>query len=59
MVGEIHNVMGGKPFIGGFTAGEQGNIPGYGYFHGNLMSSMVVFSQQRNQAVELADTKVP
>ncbi len=59
MVGEIHKVMGGKPFIGGFTAGEQGNIPGYGYFHGNLMSSMVVFSQQRNQAIEMADTKVP
>lgn len=46
MVREIQKSMGGKPFIGGFTAGEQGNIPGYGYFHGNLMSSMVVFSEQ-------------
>ena len=47
MVLEIKKAMAGKPFIGGFTAGEQGNIPGYGYFHGNLMSSMVVFSQQK------------
>jgi hypothetical protein len=47
MVSEIQKVMKGKPFIGAFTAGEQGNIRGYGYFHGNLMSSMVVFSQQQ------------
>ena len=45
MVDEIRKAMGGKPFIGGFTAGEQGYIPGYGFFHGNLMSSMVVFSK--------------
>ena len=45
MVGEIQKAMGGRPFIGGFTAGEQGNITGYGYFHGNLMSSMVIFSE--------------
>ena len=45
MVGEIQAYMGGRPFIGGFTAGEQGTIPGYGYFHGNLMSAMVVFAQ--------------
>jgi len=45
MVAEIRDTMDGKPFIGGFTAGEQGNIPGYGFFHGNLMSSMVVFSE--------------
>ena len=37
--------MDGKPFIGGFTAGEQGNIRGHGSFHGNLSSSMVVFSE--------------
>jgi hypothetical protein len=43
MVDEIRKTMGNAPFIGGFTAGEQGNIPGYGFFHGNLMSSMVVF----------------
>ena len=45
MVAEIQRAMKKKPFIGGFTAGEQGNIPGYGFFHGNLMSSMVVFSE--------------
>ncbi len=45
MVKEIRKTMGGKPFIGGFTAGEQGNIPGYGFFHGNLMSSMVLFEE--------------
>jgi hypothetical protein len=45
MVEEIRNAMGGRPFIGGFTAGEQGTIAGYGYFHGNLMSSMVVFAK--------------
>lgn len=45
MVEEIRHALGGRPFIGGFTAGEQGTIAGYGYFHGNLMSSMVVFAQ--------------
>lgn len=45
MVTEIQNKMAGRSFIGGFFAGEQGNIPGYGYFHGNLMSSMVIFSE--------------
>ncbi|MBN1844945.1 MAG: FIST C-terminal domain-containing protein [Sedimentisphaerales bacterium] len=59
MVGEIQNVMDGKPFIGGFTAGEQGYIPGYGYFHGNLMSSMVVFSQEEDPAVQIATTTAP
>ena len=59
MVGEIQKAMKGKSFIGGFTAGEQGNIPGYGYFHGNLMSSMVVFSQQRSQANHAALAAAP
>jgi hypothetical protein len=49
MVVEIQKAMKGRPFIGGFTAGEQGNIPGYGYFHGNLMSTTVVFSRQQAQ----------
>ena len=43
MVGEVRKAMRGSPFIGGFTAAEQGTIPGYGIFNGNLMSSMVVF----------------
>lgn len=45
MVAEVQGAMKQRPFIGGFTAGEQGNIPGYGFFHGNLMSSAVVFSE--------------
>ena len=45
MVEEIREAIGERPFIGGFTAGEQGNIPGYGFFHGNLMSSTVVFAK--------------
>lgn len=45
MVDEIKYAMKGKPFIGGFTGGEQGNIRGYGFFEGNLMSSMVVFAE--------------
>jgi hypothetical protein len=35
--------MQGKPYIGTFTAGEQGNICGYGIFMGNLTSAMAVF----------------
>jgi hypothetical protein len=46
MVKEIQKAMKGNSFIGAFTAGEQGNIPGYGYFHGNLMSSVVVFGTE-------------
>lgn len=45
MVAEISKSMSGRPFIGGFTSAEQGHIPGFGFFHGNLMSSMVVFSE--------------
>ncbi|MFW6147704.1 MAG: FIST signal transduction protein [Thermodesulfobacteriota bacterium] len=37
----INDVIGNVPYIGAFTFGEQGNIKGYGNFHGNLMSSMV------------------
>ena len=45
IVFEMKKEMNGKPFIGGFTAGEQGNIKGYGCFHGNLSSSMVIFGE--------------
>lgn len=45
IVFEMKKEMNGKPFIGGFTAGEQGNIKGYGLFHGNLSSSIVVFGE--------------
>jgi hypothetical protein len=45
MVREIKANTAGAPFIGGFFGGEQGSIKGYGYFAGNLMSSMMVFSK--------------
>ena len=43
LVDESNKKMKGKPYIGTFTAGEQGNICGYGIFMGNLTSSMAVF----------------
>ena len=39
----MKKAMRDKPFIGGFTAAEQGAISGYGIFNGNLMCLMVVF----------------
>ena len=42
----IKNVMGETPFIGTFTFGEQGFLPGVGNVHGNLASSMVVLSKE-------------
>ena len=43
----INSVIGGAPFIGAFTFGEQGFIPEAGNKHGNLVSSMVIFSQEQ------------
>jgi len=40
LVGES---MGDMPWIGVFTWGEQGSIPGIGNQHGNLMASTVLF----------------
>lgn len=45
LVNETNKKMKDKPYIGTFTAGEQGNIPGYGIFMGNLTSAMAVFGQ--------------
>jgi hypothetical protein len=45
LVDETNKKMKGKPYIGTFTAGEQGNISGYGIFMGNLTSAMAVFGQ--------------
>jgi hypothetical protein len=45
LVVETNKKIKGIPYIGTFTAGEQGNIPGYGIFMGNLTSSMAVFAQ--------------
>lgn len=36
----------GIPFIGTFTFGEQGLIPGVGNRHGNLVNSMIIFGQE-------------
>ncbi len=46
VVEETKSEMGDMPFIGGFTAGEQGSIRGHGVFHGNMSSSMVVFADE-------------
>jgi small ligand-binding sensory domain FIST len=45
LVNETNKKMKEKPYVGTFTAGEQGNIPGYGIFMGNLTSSMAVFAE--------------
>jgi hypothetical protein len=45
LVDETNKKMKGKPYIGTFTAGEQGNISGYGLFMGNLTSAMAVFGE--------------
>jgi hypothetical protein len=45
LVNETNKKMKGKPYIGTFTAGEQGNISGYGIFMGNLTSAMAVFGK--------------
>lgn len=45
LVSETNKNMKDKPYIGTFTAGEQGNICGYGIFMGNLTSSMAVFGK--------------
>lgn len=42
----IKDAIGAIPFIGTFTFGEQGFLSGVGNLHGNLISSMVIFSQQ-------------
>jgi hypothetical protein len=40
----VNDVLGGAPFLGAFTFGEQGAIVGAGNRHGNLMISCIVFS---------------
>ena len=41
----INNELGKIPFIGTFTFGEQGFVPGIGNMHGNLVNSIVIFSR--------------
>jgi len=42
----IKTAIGDAPFIGTFTFGEQGHIRGVGNVHGNLVNSMVVFTEK-------------
>lgn len=42
----IHAVLGPSPYLGGFTFGEQGRLVGGGNYHGNLMISVIIFSDQ-------------
>jgi hypothetical protein len=46
LVDETNKKIKERPYIGTFTAGEQGNIKGYGIFMGNLTSSMAVFGNK-------------
>ena len=46
----INRSMGGAPWIGMFTWGEQGNFPGIGNYHGNLLTSMTLFPQPARSA---------
>ena len=43
----INKSLGKIPYIGAFTFGEQGSIKGYGNFHGNLMSSIVIMGKSK------------
>jgi hypothetical protein len=45
VVSGLNTSLGGKPFLGGFTYGEQGCVVGRETVHGNLMISAVVFSE--------------
>ncbi len=42
----VKTAIGDAPFIGTFTFGEQGHIRGVGNVHGNLVNSMVVFTEK-------------
>jgi hypothetical protein len=39
----VNRHMGGAPWLGVFTWGEQGNVPALGNFHGNLQASVTLF----------------
>lgn len=43
VVAGVNTALGGAPFLGTFTFGEQGTLLGEGNRHGNLMISCVVF----------------
>ncbi|BCS97297.1 hypothetical protein DSLASN_29290 [Desulfoluna limicola] len=41
----VNRVLNNAPFLGAFTFGEQGFIPGLGNRHQNLINSMIVFGK--------------
>ncbi|WP_186827078.1 FIST signal transduction protein [Shimia ponticola] len=43
--GGVNSVLGGQPFLGVFTFGEQGSVHEAGNRHGNLMISCIAFSK--------------
>ena len=46
----INRSMGDAPWIGMFTWGEQGNFPGIGNYHGNLLTSITLFPEPAHNA---------
>lgn len=42
----LNQIFGGAPFIGTFTFGEQGYVPGIGNRHQNLITNVVVFPKR-------------
>ena len=46
----INRDMKGAPWIGMFSWGEQGNFPGIGNYHGNLLTSMTLFPRPADSA---------
>jgi hypothetical protein len=45
MVSLVKQTLGNAPFIGAFTFGEQGFLPGVGNHHGNLINSMIIMGK--------------
>ncbi len=50
VVSGLRSALGDKPFLGAFTFGEQGRLPGGRNCHGNLMISVLIFSQAHGAA---------
>ena len=46
VVPEMNKAFGGAPFIGAFTFGEQGPVPGIGNRHQNLIQNVLIFGKR-------------
>lgn len=46
VVARIREALGGNPFLGAFTFGEQGCLIDNTNYHGNLMTSVIVFERE-------------